>query len=154
MTVDYRSINAATVKYARPIPHIDAVLHDICGCQAFSATDLTSGSWQAQLHQINQHLHAFITSENVIQPTITTQGSFNSAANFQVCVKPYFSELRENLLARLNNFDLCYKSKEGHLVVLNMFLRLWTEYRLLISLTRPTFFACYVGCVWSTYRRA
>lgn len=63
--------------------HIDAVLQDGRGAEAFSAIDLTTGYWQLPLHVDNQHLYSFMTPNGVMQPTKTTHRGCNSTANFR-----------------------------------------------------------------------
>lgn len=141
MTVDYRPINAATIKNTWPMPHIDAVLQDVRGSEAFAAIDFTSGYWQLPMDPDSQPLHSFMTPDGVMQPTRTTQGGCNSAANFQACVEPCFSELRENLLAWLDDFALHNQTEHGLLRVISRFLDICAEYRLVVSLPKSTFFA-------------
>lgn len=82
LTVDYGPINTATVKHKRPKPHIDAVLQDMRGAEAFAAIDFTSGYWQLRMHPDSQHSHALMTPDGVMLPTGTMQGKCRSAANF------------------------------------------------------------------------
>lgn len=141
MTMDYRPVNAATSKSTWPMPYIDAVLQDVRGSKAFAVIDFTSGYWQLPMHPDSQALHAFITPDGVMQPTRTTQGGCNSAANFQACVEPCFSELRDNLLAWLDDFALHHYTEDGLLHVLERFLQICGDVNLVVSLPKSTFFA-------------
>lgn len=134
MTADYRPINAATLKNTWRMLYIDAALQDIRDTQEFPGSDSTSDFWQLPHHHSRQQLHPFMSPYGVMHPTRTTRGGCNSAATFQTCVEPWFSDLRENLLAWLDYFALFDKSKEGLYAVLSTFLRLGAEYRLVISL--------------------
>lgn len=69
-----------------------------------------------------------------MQPTRTTQVGCNIVANFQACLVPCLSELRENLLAWSDDGSLSGKYEEEHLGVLSTFLQLCAEYGLVISL--------------------
>lgn len=141
LTVDYRAVNSATVKNTWPMPHIDSVLSDVRGAGAFATMDFCSGYWQLPLHEDSQHLHAFMTPDGVMQPTRTTQGGCNSAANFQACVEPCFSELRENLLAWLDDFALHGRTETDVMNTIARFLAICRQHNLVISLPKSTFFA-------------
>lgn len=81
------------------MPHLDAVIDNVRGAMALATIDFTYGYWQLPMDPGSQALHKFVTPDAVVQQTRTTQGGYNSAANFQECVKPRLGELRENLLA-------------------------------------------------------
>lgn len=140
LTVEYRPMNAATIKSTWPMPHIDAVLLEVRGAEAFAAMYFTSGYWQLPMDPDSQALHAFMSPDGVMQPTRTTQEVCNSAANFQACVEPCFSELRENVLEWLDDFALHHHTEEGLLHVLELFVHICEEFNLLVSLPKSTFF--------------
>lgn len=64
------------------MPHIDVVLQEVRGSEAFEAMDFTSGYWQLPMDPDSQPLHAFMTHNGVMQPTRITIGGCNSAASF------------------------------------------------------------------------
>ena len=48
--VDYRKLNAVTVKDAYPLPHVDSSLSRLEGAKFFSTMDMQSGFWQIPMH--------------------------------------------------------------------------------------------------------
>ncbi len=51
LCVDFRKINAITMKDSFPLPRIDDVLGLLQGQQYFSTLDLASGYWQIELEE-------------------------------------------------------------------------------------------------------
>ncbi|GBG76778.1 hypothetical protein CBR_g22994 [Chara braunii] len=59
MCIDYRGLNAITVKNAEPLPRIDDLLDRVQGCKYFSKIDLKSGYHQIEVHPDDQYKTAF-----------------------------------------------------------------------------------------------
>ena len=54
--IDFRKVNAVTIKDAQPLPHIDDTLNSLGDASYFSTLDLASGRWRLTL-QIGKRLH-------------------------------------------------------------------------------------------------
>ncbi|GBG78174.1 hypothetical protein CBR_g26207 [Chara braunii] len=61
MCIDYRGLNAITVKNAEPLPRIDDLLDRVQGCKYFSKIDLKSGYHQIGVHPDDRYKTAFRT---------------------------------------------------------------------------------------------
>ena len=59
--VDYRKLNAVTIKDAYPLPRIDDTLDTLAGSKWFSTLDLLSGYWQVEMSRRDSHKTAFCT---------------------------------------------------------------------------------------------
>jgi hypothetical protein len=49
MCVDYRPLNAVTIKNKYPLPRIDALFHQLAGAKVFSKIDLRLGYHQIKI---------------------------------------------------------------------------------------------------------
>ena len=61
MCVDYRGLNAQTIKDKYPLPRIDEILDNLKGGTFFSKLDLAQGYHQLRMHPEHVPLTAFQT---------------------------------------------------------------------------------------------
>ena len=93
--VDFRQLNAATVKDAHPLPRIDDLLDALHGAKWFSTLDLKSGYWQVLISEQDNAKTAFRTSSEQLF-------EFNQIP-FGLCNAPAtFSRLIDRVLAGLH----------------------------------------------------
>ena len=81
--IDYRKLNAVTVKDSHPIPNIQDVLDGLQGATVFSTLDLKSGYWQMPLHKEDQAKSAFVTQSGCYQFRRLPFGLVNAPSQFQ-----------------------------------------------------------------------
>ena len=93
--VDFRQLNAATVKDAHPLPRIDDLLDALHGAKWFSTLDLKSRYWQVPITEQDKDKTAFRTSSGQLF-------EFNQVP-FGLCNVPAtFSHLMDRVLAGLH----------------------------------------------------
>ena len=93
--VDFRQLNAATVKDAHPLPRIDDLLDALHGAKWFSTLDLKSGYWQVPITEQDKAKTTFRTSSGQLF-------EFNQVP-FGLCNAPAtFSRLMDRVLAGLH----------------------------------------------------
>ena len=93
--VDFRQLNAATIKDAHPLPRIDDLLDALHGAKWFSTLDLKSGYWQVPIAEQDKEKTAFRTSSGQLF-------EFNQVP-FGLCNAPAtFSHLMDRVLAGLH----------------------------------------------------
>jgi hypothetical protein len=96
MVIDYRLLNAITVKYQYPMPRIDDVIDSVNGARFFSSCDATWGFWQLRLHPSDVKKTAFRTPSGLYQWKVLPFGLSNSPAVFQRTMASFFQKTFTN----------------------------------------------------------
>ncbi|GBG71816.1 hypothetical protein CBR_g9226 [Chara braunii] len=90
MCIDYRGLNAITVKNAEPLPRIDDLLDRVQGAKYFSNIDLKSGYHQIEFHPDDQYKTGFRTKYGHYEFIVMPFGLTNAPPTFQRCMKDLF----------------------------------------------------------------
>ena len=111
MCIDYRKINAQTIKDKHPLPRPDELLDQLNGADTFSGIDLLSGCHQVRVHESDIPKTAFRTSEGLSEWVVMPFGLSNAPGIFQRVMNDVFGDcLGKFLVAYLD--DLLTYSKE------------------------------------------
>ena len=81
--IDYRKVNAMTVRDAYPIPRIDDTLDSLQEAKFVSTLDLRSGYWQVEMDNRSQDKTAFVTHKGLFEFNVMPYGLTNAPATFQ-----------------------------------------------------------------------
>lgn len=139
--IDYRKLNAKTIKDSFPLPRIEEVMDSLCGAQWFSILDFSSAYHQLAMDQDSKDKAAFVTPFGLFTWNRMPMGLTNSAATFQRFMQRCFTEeLFDILLIYLDDLLVFSKSFEEHLVNLDKVLTIITKRGLKLKKEKCQFF--------------
>ena len=116
MCVDYRGLNAKTIKDRFPLPRVQDCLDALGGCAYFSALDLQDAFHQHPLAVEDMHKTAFITPQGLYEWITLPFGLVNAPALFQRAVSLAMQGLTWQLcLVYMDDIIVYSKTFEDHI---------------------------------------
>ena len=124
--VDYRRLNAVTIKDAYPLPRIADAMDALGGARYFCCMDMKSGFWQVPLDDDAKEKSAFINKCGFFQYKVMPFGMANAPATFQRLMELVLTGLNwrtclvymDDVLVFGNSFDECLGNLSGVLAAL------------------------------------
>ncbi|GBG87469.1 hypothetical protein CBR_g45527 [Chara braunii] len=98
LCIDYRKLNAQTVKNAGPLPRIDDLLERLGGAKFFSKLDLKSGYHQLEIRQEDCNKTAFKTRYGHFKWMVMPFGLTNAPATFQAAMITEFRHMLDRFV--------------------------------------------------------
>lgn len=141
LVLDYRELNAITVKDRYPLPRDSDLFDQLAGAKVVSSVDLLQGFWQTLNRPEDIHKTAIRTPLGAFEFLVMPMGLCNAPATFQ--------RMMENVLRPyLTQFCMCYqddliiysKSAEEHRRHLQLIFNTLREHNLKLKLKKCEFF--------------
>jgi hypothetical protein len=140
LCIDYRPLNAVTIKNKYPLPHIDVLFDQWVGAKVFSKIDLRSGYHQIKIQASDIPKTAFSTRYGLYEFLVMSFGLTNLPAYFMYLMNSVFMpELDKFVVVFIDDILVYSKNEEEHAGHLHVVLQRLREHRLYAKLSNVIF---------------
>jgi hypothetical protein len=140
MCVDYRPMNAVTVKNKYPLPRTDILFDQLSKAKVFSKIDLRSGYHQIKIHPEDIPKTAFSTRYNLYEYLVMSFGLTNAPAHFMCLMNSVFMPELDKFVVVFIDYILIYsENEEEHAEHLRIVLTRLREHQLYAKFSKCEF---------------
>jgi hypothetical protein len=138
--VDYRPLNAITIKNKYPLPRIDILFDQLAGAKVFSKIDLRSGYHQIKIKPSDIPKTAFSTRSGLYEYLVMSFGLTNAPAYFMDLVNSVFMpKLDKFIVVFIDDILIYSKNLEDHAKHLHIILQRLREHHLYAKFSKCEF---------------
>lgn len=138
--MDYRHLNAQTVKNKHPMPIVDELIDELAGAQWFSKLDFRAGYHQICIHPEDTHKTAFKTHNGLYEFLVMAFGLTNAPATFQSVMNLIFAALlRKGVLVFMDDILIYSSTLEEHVILLQQVFDILRQHKFFIKLSKCSF---------------
>jgi hypothetical protein len=140
LCIDYRLLNAVTIKNKYPLPRIDVLFDQLVGAKVFSKIDLHSGYHQIKIRASDIPKTAFSTRYRLYEYLVMSFGLTNAPTYFMYLMNSVFMpELDKFLVVFIDDILVYSRNEEEHVGHLHVVLQRLSEHRLYAKLSKCDF---------------
>jgi hypothetical protein len=138
--VDYRALNALTVKNKHPLPIVEELHDELARAQWFTKLDLKSGYHQIRMATRDEYKIAFRTHQGLYKFLVMSFGLINAPATFQHVMNTIFSNfLHKFVLVFMDDILMYNKTLEGHIQHLTLVFQVLDKHQFYIKESKCLF---------------
>jgi hypothetical protein len=138
--VDYRQLNAITIKGKYPVPIIDEFLDELSGASWFTCLDLRSGFHQIRLKPGEEHKTAFQTHFGQFEFRVVPFGLTRAPGTFQDAMNTTLAPcLRQFVLVFFDDILIYSKTLEDHVRHIKQVFQLLSQDQWKVKLSKCVF---------------
>jgi hypothetical protein len=128
--VEYRPLNAVTIKNKYPLPRIDVLFDQLVGAKVFSKVDLRSSYHQIKIRASAIPKTAFSTRYGLYEYLVMSFGLTNASTYFMYLMNSVFiPELDKFVVVFIDDILVYSKNEDDHTEHLHIVLqRLWDHH--------------------------
>ena len=140
MCVDYRPLNAVTIKNKYPLPRIDVLFDQLAGAKIFSKIDLRSGYHQIKIRPCDIPKTAFSTRYGLYEYLVMSFGLTNAPAYFMYLMNSVFMpELDKFIMVFIDDILIYSKNEAEHEQHLRIVLQCLRDHKLYAKFSKCEF---------------
>jgi hypothetical protein len=140
LCVDYRPLNAVTIKNKYPLPRIDILFDQLAEAKVFSKIDLHSGYHQIKIRPSDIPKTAFSTRYGLHEYLVMSFGLTNAPAYFMYLMNSVFmQELDKFVVIFIDDILIYSKNPEDHAKHLHVILQRLRDHHLYAKLSKCEF---------------
>jgi hypothetical protein len=140
MCVDYRPLNAVTIKNKYPFPHIDVLFDQLAGAKVFSKIDLRSGYHQIKIRASDVPKTSLSTRYGLYEFLVMSFGLTNAPAYFMYLMNSIFmNELDKFVVVFIDDIVIYSKNEDEHVKHLRIVLQRLRDHKLYAEFSKCEF---------------
>ncbi|CAD7092814.1 unnamed protein product [Hermetia illucens] len=145
LCIDYRALNAITVKEPFPVPSVEEQVAQLAGNSFFTTLDFISGYYQIPIAESSKKYTAFATHVGQYEFNVAPFGLTNAPFKFQREIRKITSRMKRRVVSYVDEIIIPSKNIKEGLEALDEFLGILAEIGMTLNIKKCTFLATEVS---------